>query len=92
MRGEKKIATERRIHVKNFGSACRNLRLFFCYEKDPGDNINSHIGKLEGMRADLLDLDFEIDEDIFLATIIGSLPAEYAGIILQSWEFAADEW
>ena len=41
------------------------------------------------MRADLLDLDFEIDEDIFLATVIGSLPAEYSGL-LQSWELAAD--
>lgn len=50
---------------------------FFRYVENPSDSLDAHIGQLDSMRADLLDMDFEVDEDIFLATIIESLPAEY---------------
>ena len=56
----------------------RTLVKFFRYVKELTDDINGHIGKLEDMRADLLDLDFEIGEDIFLAIVIRSQLAEMA--------------
>lgn len=68
----------------------RLLVKFFRYNKLPEDNIDTHVGKIEGMRADLKDLDFEIDEEIMLATIIGSLPPEY-GNVMETWELAAPD-
>lgn len=68
----------------------RTLVKFFRFVKSPTDDIDTHIGKVEGMRADLKDLDFEIDEEILIATIIGSLPSEY-GNIMETWELAAPE-
>lgn len=68
----------------------RTLVKFFRYTKLQSDDISTHVGKLEGLRADLLDLDIEFDEDIFLATVIGSLPPEY-GNIMETWELAAPQ-
>lgn len=71
-------------------SASRKYRIlvkFFRHNKEPTDTIDMHIGKLDSLRADLLDMDFEVDEEIFLATIIGSLPPEF-GNVMEAWELA----
>lgn len=66
----------------------RLLTKFFRYVKESSDSIDVHVGKLDGMRADLESMDFKIEEDVFLATVIGSLPSEY-GNVMEAWELAA---
>lgn len=58
----------------------RLLQKFFRGLKDPADSIDVHIGKLDGMRSDMESVGIKIDEDVYLATIIGSLPPEFGNI------------
>lgn len=65
-------------------TAARKYRLllkFYMMTKDPADSIDTNLGKMDGMRADLETMGMKMEEDVFLATVIGSLPSEFGNVM-----------
>lgn len=62
----------------------RLLHEYFRYKKT-SDGMGEHIGKMESMRMALADIGEKQSDALFMVVLIGSLPAEYEGM-LEKWE------
>lgn len=63
---------------------------FYSFAKDPGDDMASHIAKLENIVQQLKDMKEDISESMVITKILMTLPVEY-GHFHSAWESTAEE-
>lgn len=83
-----KLIMERLASVyadKSEANVHRMLLKYYRYQKIDTDNMSEHIGKLDDMRMALEALGEKQSEKLAQVIILGSLPAEYSGV-MELWE------